>query len=89
MRFSDPVFSSSTFSADATIKVYTTSAIRERIDCRLTGDAFLTFAVCCGGDYDKVSWLIPCAFFFLVDEIFHRGASQAVAVRLPLVLLAA
>lgn len=69
--------------------MYTTGAIRERIDRRLTGDAFLTFAVCCGGDYDKVSWLIPHAFFFLADEIFHRRASQGVAARLPLVLLAA
>ncbi|KAG1763248.1 PIN domain-like protein [Suillus occidentalis] len=47
------VLRNSTFSTDATIKLYTTSSIQELVEPRLTGDAFTTIAVCCGGDYDK------------------------------------
>ncbi|KAG1886936.1 PIN domain-like protein [Suillus fuscotomentosus] len=48
------VLRNSTLSMD-TIKIYTASAIQDKIDHRLTGDAFITMAICCGGDYDKAS----------------------------------
>lgn len=41
------------------IKIYTASAIQDKIDHRLTGDAFITMAICCGGDYDK-NGLLGC-----------------------------
>ncbi|KAG1793660.1 PIN domain-like protein [Suillus plorans] len=47
------VLRNSTFSTDATIKLYTTSSIQELVEPRLTGDAFTTIPICCGGDYDK------------------------------------
>ncbi|KAG1796722.1 XPG-I domain-containing protein, partial [Suillus plorans] len=43
-----------TFSSDATIKLYTMSAIQEHVEPCLIGDAFVTMAICCGGDYDTV-----------------------------------
>ncbi|KAG1897552.1 uncharacterized protein F5891DRAFT_1191747 [Suillus fuscotomentosus] len=46
------VLRNSTFLSD-TIKIYTVSTIQEHIDHSLTGDAFVTIAICCGGDYDK------------------------------------
>ncbi|KAG1775882.1 hypothetical protein EV702DRAFT_1198789 [Suillus placidus] len=46
------VDASSTFLSD-TIKIYTVDAIQEEVDHSLTGDAFITIAICCGGDYDK------------------------------------
>ncbi|KAG2125156.1 XPG I-region-domain-containing protein, partial [Suillus clintonianus] len=49
------VLRNSTFSAD-TIKIYTAGAIQDQIDYCLTGDAFITMAICCGGDYDKASF---------------------------------
>ncbi|KAG1887198.1 PIN domain-like protein [Suillus subluteus] len=47
------VLRNSTLSTDATIKLYTTSSIQELVEPRLTGDAFTTIAICCGGDYNK------------------------------------
>ncbi|KAG1876347.1 PIN domain-like protein [Suillus subluteus] len=49
------VLRNSSFSADATatIKMYTTSSIQERVEPHLTIDGFMTMAVCCGGDYDN------------------------------------
>ncbi|KAG2130841.1 PIN domain-like protein, partial [Suillus bovinus] len=52
------VLRNSTLSMD-TIKMYTAGAIQERIDRCLTGDAFITMAICCCGDYDK-SGLLGC-----------------------------
>ncbi|KAG1875059.1 PIN domain-like protein, partial [Suillus tomentosus] len=46
------VLRNSTFLSD-TIKIYTVSTIQEHVDHSLTGDAFVTIAICCGGDYDK------------------------------------
>ncbi|KAG1723370.1 PIN domain-like protein [Suillus paluster] len=46
------VLRNSTFLSD-TIKIYTIGTIREQVDPSLTGDAFITIAICCGGDYDK------------------------------------
>ncbi|KAG1781374.1 PIN domain-like protein, partial [Suillus placidus] len=46
------VLRNSTFLSD-TIKIYTVNAIQEEVDRSLTGDAFITIAICCGGDYDK------------------------------------
>ncbi|KAG1845803.1 PIN domain-like protein, partial [Suillus tomentosus] len=49
------VLRNSSFSADATatVKMYTTSSIQERVEPHLTIDGFMTMAVCCGGDYDN------------------------------------
>jgi Holliday junction resolvase YEN1 len=38
------------------IKIYTAGAIQDQIDHCLTSDAFITMAMCCGGDYDKASF---------------------------------
>ncbi|KAG1799486.1 PIN domain-like protein, partial [Suillus plorans] len=46
------VIRNSTFSSDATIKLYTTSAIQEHVASCLIGDAFVMIAICCGGDFD-------------------------------------
>lgn len=73
-------FSSSTFSTDATIKLYTTSSIQELVEPRLTGDAFTTIAVCCGGDYDKV--MSNCESFVLLTSLFRRAFLGVVARRL-------
>ncbi|KAG0692700.1 PIN domain-like protein [Suillus ampliporus] len=53
------VLRNSTFSIDSMVKLYTASAIQEHVDCHLTGDRFLTLAICCGGDYDKKG-LVGC-----------------------------
>ncbi|KAG1889052.1 PIN domain-like protein [Suillus fuscotomentosus] len=53
------VLRNSTFSIDSMVKLYTASAIQEHVDCHLTGDGFLTLAICCGGDYDKKG-LVGC-----------------------------
>ncbi|KAG2338258.1 PIN domain-like protein [Suillus weaverae] len=49
------VLRNSTLSVD-TIKIYMAGAIQDQIDHHLTGDAFITMAICCGGDYDKASF---------------------------------
>ncbi|KAG2032393.1 PIN domain-like protein, partial [Suillus americanus] len=49
------VLRNSTLSVD-TIKIYTAGAIQDQIDHCLTGNAFITMAICCGGDYDKASF---------------------------------
>ena len=74
--------------SESTVSVYTTSAIQERVDRHLIGNAFLMFAVCAGGDYDTVSWLILW-ICILIDEVFCRRVCWGVAVRPLSVLLAA
>ncbi|KAG2039816.1 PIN domain-like protein [Suillus americanus] len=65
------VLQNSMFSTDATIKLYTTSSIQELVEPRLTGDAFTTIAICCGGDYNKVT--SNNESFVLLTSLFRKG----------------
>lgn len=55
------------------------SAIREHVDRHLTDDGFLTLAICCGGDYDKVNQ--TSLLSARLTRPASRRACQAVAVR--------